>query len=1244
MNSSEIAVLSDTIIKKFKEVEKLLFDNFTLRQGEVWVKHLKSHIRLCNIAINDADLSVGTLNKLQTNIGHLKRFLILIKNGHVGQGLSPKRSSRVKWEDIISIFEDRVRTGVIINLVHKDITQFLIDAFYLFKIRISNNLKKFHMLKVNTTFCGEFIKKNIENDDIIELKYFNTRNESIDVGTNLNIWFEENVIDKILNKISEFEEKLSGWALQKIVSLEVNVNKLEQGNGASSFVELPGEIKTKRACINVENDDNACFYWSIVSALFPVEQNSRRISSYPHYKQVLKTEGLDLPMTLKDISKFEKLNDISVNVYVLELNEIKGKKIYFTVPVRLTNKKLSSHVNLLLIQDKYFPKINDYDAVPIDDFNIDIQYHYCWIKNLSRLLSNQLSKSNHKKFICDRCLNYFSSDFKLNEHTVYCVDQNKTKVSFPKDLFVKFKNFVHKEKIPFIIYADFESILEPFVDKPNLKTSKYQFHRAFSAGYYLKCSYDDNLSYFNSYAGEDCMDWFAKQISHIAQFVQSKFKNIVPMIETVSTLDAKMCHICEQPFNTNDIIVRDHNHFSGKFRNFAHQSCNLNYRKKFIVPIVFHNLTGYDSHFIIKHLAKLSKISLLPINKEKYISFTYQDINTEIKFRFIDSFRFMGASLDTLSSSLQKEDFKNLKKEFNNLDEETFDLLSRKGVFCYDYINCWDKLKETELPPIDKFYNKLNDSHISKEQYQHAKTVWDKFNIKNLLEYSLLYLKTDIMLLTDVFESFREIGHMTHDLDPAWYYTVPGYTWDCMLKFTKCELELLDDIDIIMFIEKALRGGISQCSNRYSQANNKYMKNYDPSQPSQYILYLDINNLYGYGMIQPLPYGGFKWADTNIDVTVIPDDSLVGYILEVDLTYPKSLHDKHKDLPFCPEHRIPQDCKLPKLLTTLYNKEKYILHYRSLKQVLEHGLILTKVHRVLEFKQSTWLKPYIELNTKLRTLAITDFQKEHYKIKINAIYGKTMENIRKHRLIRLINSYEGRYGAKNMISSPNFHNRTIFDDDLMAIEMRKLELKFNKPLYIGMAILDISKVCLYDFHYNYMLKKFSQDQCKLLYTDTDSYIYEIKCNDVYKDVIKKDLHKFDTSNYPSENIYEIPLVNKKVPGLLKDEASGKIVTNFVGLRSKMYSFLVDRKKDSCIKKSKGVRSNIVKNRITFTDYVNCLKENKIMSDNQCTIRSYAHNVYSIKQSKIVLSPHDNKRKLLPNSFDTLPWGHYSIIE
>ena len=276
----------------------------------------------------------------------------------------------------------------------------------------------------------------------------------------------------------------------------------------------------------------------------------------------------------------------------------------------------------------------------------------------------------------------------------------------------------------------------------------------------------------------------------------------------------------------------------------------------------------------------------------------------------------------------------------------------RKGVYPYDYMDSFEKFKE-QLPSKEEFYSILNDEHISNEDYKHAKKVWETFSMKNMGEYHDFYLTSDILFLADVFENFRKTCLEYYKLDPCHYFTSPGLFWDAMLKMTDIKIELMTDIDMFQFIEKGLRGGISYIANRYGEANNKYMKEYNKKAPSKYIMYLDANNLYGWAMSQYLPTGGFRWMTekqiNKIDLAKYREDSKKGLILEVDLEYPKTLHDLHNDYPLGPEKvkvtesmlseyskRIAKKYNISiglvhKLIPTLENKEKYVLHYRNLK-------------------------------------------------------------------------------------------------------------------------------------------------------------------------------------------------------------------------------------------------------------------------------------------------------------------------
>ena len=698
-----------------------------------------------------------------------------------------------------------------------------------------------------------------------------------------------------------------------------------------------------------------------------------------------------------------------------------------------------------------------------------------------------------------------------------------------------------------------------------------------------------------------------------------------------------------QPFHENDKKVRDHCHFTGKYRGAAHNKCNLDYEKAVFTPVIFHNLAGYDSHLFVKKLGKSEgNIKCIPNNEEKYISFSktivvgkYIDKKGEEKdikhdLRFIDSFKFMATSLGKLVKNLTSDKLKQTEKEFGELKE----FVSRKGVYPYDYMDRIEKFNETELPPKETFYSKLYDEEVSHEDYQHTQNVWKTFNMETMGDYHDLYLKTDVLLLADVFEEFRSVCLKNYELDPAWYYTAPGLAWDAALKESEVELELLRDYDMLLMIEQGIRGGVSMISNRYGKANNKYMKNYDESKPSKYLEYLDANNLYGWAMCENLPVRGFQWmAEKELQ---IDEWKNVPCILEVDLEYPHELHDLHNDYLLAPERLTVN--KVEKLIPNLNNKKKYVIHHRNLKQYLGLGMKLTKIHRGIRFEEEPWLKSYIMKNTALRANAKNAFEKDFFKLMNNAVFGKTMENIRNRVDVKLLNS---ELRAQKLTTKPKFEHLAIFDENLVAIHMKRLRLLFNKPVYCGMAILDISKTLMYDFHYNYILPKYGRKHAKLIFTDTDSLLYEIETEDFYKDIEGDVETKFDTSEFPVDHPSGIERKNKKVIGMMKDEAAGKIIEEFVGLRAKLYSYKIYDGGGN--KKCKGVKKSFVKRRMTHQDYKDCLFKGTVKMSKMNIIRSRLHEIYTETVNKKALSREDDKRMIREDRIHTYAYGNYNLL-
>jgi hypothetical protein len=297
---------------------------------------------------------------------------------------------------------------------------------------------------------------------------------------------------------------------------------------------------------------------------------------------------------------------------------------------------------------------------------------------------------------------------------------------------------------------------------------------------------------------------------------------------------------------------------------------------------------------------------------------------------------------------------------------------------------------------------------------------------------------------------------------------------------------------------------------------------------------------------------------------------------------------------------------------------------------------LTKIHRGIKFDESPWLKSYIEKNTELRKGAKNPFEKDFFKLANNSVFGKTMENIRKRVDVRLVN---GRKRAEKLVAKPNYKSLTIFDENLIAVHMKRTKLVFDKPVYVGMSILDLSKTLMYDFHYGFIKEKYG-DSAKLLFTDTDSLMYEIRTEDFYED-IKDDVEsRFDTSDFPEGHPSRIQGFNKKVPGLMKDETGGKVIEEFVGLRAKLYSYKLFEGKES--KKCKGIKKSVVEKGIQHQDYVDCLESRDPKMRKMNIIRSHKHEISSETVNKVALSAADDKRFIQEDGIDTLAHGNWRI--
>ena len=691
---------------------------------------------------------------------------------------------------------------------------------------------------------------------------------------------------------------------------------------------------------------------------------------------------------------------------------------------------------------------------------------------------------------------------------------------------------------------------------------------------------------------------------------------------------------------------------------------------------------------------KDENMSIIAKTDEKYLSFTVG------YFKFIDSCAFLSASLDTLGGLLDKKtDFKNLEKEFKGYPMNKINLLKEKGIYPYEWFDDLNKFHHEGLPNIDGFYSSLNNEKIKDSDYKKAEKVYKDFNCKDFGDYHSLYLKTDILILADVFEKFRKMCLSEYRLDPLNYVSLPSFAWDCMLLKTGVELDLLHEQEMYEFFEKSIRGGISTIGGlRRATANNKYMKNYDKEKVSSFISYIDCNNLYGAVMSQKLPQSGFKWIDeNNLNMEYLRDLKKKGYgfTIECDILCPKEIHDKVNDYPLLAENIIVKnemlsdyqldlkkkfygvenkkgevkitEEKVKKLVPNLMHKKNYVVHSDTLEYALKTGYILEKIHKGVSYKESEWLEKYIKHNSDKRKECTNDFDKDFYKLMNNAVYGMTMMNVRKFGDCELVSNIQK---FKKAVRSNRLKNVKIFNEDLVLINKYKKKVTLNRPMYVGFAVLELSKLLMQKFWYDYLKVKYGE-KVRLCMTDTDSFIIYVETEDLYKDMYDNREH-YDLSNmrtldtleepskyqgkynkYIKDNYKSVHILmsnlgysnkyyaskNKAIIGKFKDETAGIPIVEFIGLQSKCYSNVLENGKQKGT--AKGVKKSVKNQELKHDKYLSVANENKKIMIKQNGFKSEKHEVYTITTEKTGLSAYDTKR-YMTNQMESLAFGHYSI--
>lgn len=1100
--------------------------------------------------------------------------------------------------------------------------------------------------------------------------------------------------------------------------------------GGSAHIQIPKWIENKKCVVNFQNKDDKCFMYAMECALIHRTQSklpvhAERVSQYtPHFDY----SDIEMPFHPMDLEVFEQLNknmNMALHVYTAtdQANDI---AVLYSSP---NNSDTAWHVNLLLMTEEKKSEQLDVHWLYITSLhrflvNPSINARHVFCQRCTQDFPTEAALKKHVPVCC------------TNECAAPEMPEKYEKWKY----FTNYHKMLEQDFVIYADFEAFNTVISHSQGESKTEENRMTEHVGASFGFHTVCRVNPayNKTVLYTYPGDDITDKFliGKEFIRQLELERDRINDIISR-EYSYPLDCdveKDCHECcvcrlsldkgymphwsytthkkkedfkdpsqffnrlrqmkQKPIppffrstllaeNKKAIPVWDAHKAVDNYIGKAHFACARNrpgsvgYKTQKI-PVMFHNLSNYDAHFIIKALdpeALTSDMQFggIPQSGDKFMSFSFRGL------KFVDTYRFMQESLDKLSQNLLKsgrQSFSNFNAYFAHYSEEKRGMLLQKGVFPYEYFNHPRVFKETVLPPIHEFFSRLRDEGVSQQDYDHGCRVWQETECKIFKDYHDLYLVVDVLLLADIFENFRTICLTQHRLDPVHYVSLPGYSWDSAFIFAGAKwdgdkhvpfsVELFDNSqnDMYLFCEDSIRGGVSMTPGRFSRANHKYLNDFDPKEVEKYIFYLDANNLYGHAMIQPLPYADYKWVPSDSikidEIKDIPKDCPYGYIFEVDGHFPDDTHDYLSDFPPAPtKQKVTEDMispfsrklnedfgnkhddKTTKLLCTLEPRKEYKCYYSTLQLYMKLGFVVTKVHRILRFKQSTWLAGYIQHNTSQRAKCTSDFEKDFYKLLNNSVYGKFIQNNRKFKSIKALLP-----DTEKKKWNPFIQGRRIINERFVLAYMKPKKVALTSAMIIGTVILDHSKHLMYNFYYNVMKEIYLND-IRLLFTDTDSLCMEIKHPDVMADLKDRRVldEWFDLSDFPKDtSMYGANYqsnTNKKVIGKFKDEFPLVYLKEVIALRSKMYSCLKSDGKNK--QTAKGVQK-AVKKTLIHEKYMRCLhpqEGQRLETATNISFRSQNDVIYTIGMEKVTLSPCDSKLYLV-DATHTKPFGHYSL--
>lgn len=1044
-----------------------------------------------------------------------------------------------------------------------------------------------------------------------------------------------------------------------IEQVAVHAFRYEPQRGGS-YMLFCRYIRSRNAVVNVKNKDDYCLLWSYLACKYPSTRDGQRTSKYARYMpQILGLcRHIDFPIAPENLEKVEKVLSCRFNVYTYHDDTI--------VPVRFSSQEA---INL------WYEKKGD-------------NAHYGWIKNISRLTGG----SNH---VCYRCLANFSRAESLSRHEEVCSGNREAVTIMPNEgEGLQYKKSVKNVFSPLVIYADFESINSPVSE--TRQNNVISTHNNISYGAYISTN-AVLPSPYTDYIGTDCGEKFLKYLfDHVSDQLlrlEERKKETWDFKQVKKYYGEKTCWVCDKEFvsinhsvrkrifsksacdrteeekeTIKNIKVRSSCKITGQpcgLSSAIHYCCKMDLQRRPTIPVVFHNLQGYDANFIIRALSNLltndpewcRKHKLNVGNPMRAIATSYEKFKTFSigQFKFIDSLAFLPSSLSKLIENLGN----------NRPNMIKHGLEPCKGAFPYEWLDNVLKLNQPPPREASSYYSQVQGK-VTASQEEIDRLADQYPTLQDLL---LDYQKRDVIGLADVMDGFRREIYNEHTIDPVHYISLPQLGKDGMLRLYGNKIDLITDRDIYLTAEKGLRGGFCQIGKRYARTS-----------PNSKIIDLDANNLYGLAMMQKLYCGNARWGKLEDYQKALNLDPLggTGALITIDLEYPKELHERDAMYPLAVTHRTIalddlsplQKDKLPtskrgdpifnatrKLIGDFRPRINYAVDYRALRFYLDKGLKVTKVHSIIFYDQDYVIKPWILYNTEKRAKSKTEFLKSLYKLLNNSVFGKMMEGVR-DRTDMTVHTNAASLRRHLNKHSLKFVKRDIGQHLAMTF-CRKPTIMLDKPILIGQAILDLAKLHMHAFLYK-LQDHFGQKNIKLLMTDTDSLCFEITTTNLTDDLLRDNfyLREMDTSNYACScnngackcGLFDHPdfqfpnpaaprgkahrlysLGNKKVPGYFKDEYPCGI-DEFIGLRSKCYHISSKEHKAT----AKGV-NKLAKRQLTRDVFYNTLFTGESFSVDVSGIRACNFRPVTYQMTKTALTCFDDKRRWT-SIIDSIPYS------